>query len=900
MKDRFKGFLAQYDTREKIFQKILQARSSETAVQIMKVKKYRELSRAGWKLASDALESLSGVEDKIRILENSVYDYRSVSAATIESLVKEHESSKRDFKHIQTEYDQSKKKQELMNVMMNDVILYNTELKQIIEDLKFHVADWRQWGVHVGKKHEGIFRLGEMDILAEILERAEQLVPVGQPAQPPGDNDIERLLKNRVLENGEGGEGSKDDQGGNDTPSQQVRAFIEASKASAAAVSGSATAVSSTAASAATKSSDATSTTVAPPSKKPTVPAPVAPEALAAAPAAASRSANKSISAQPTASATQNGASSSNGHAEAEVYDYDGDKEDGLEDEDDEFFNSLRNAGLDGGVKRLPETSLPPTHAEQGILSVYSPVASEHGSEDSREAEHDEVDGEDDDDFGYKRYVTHEGDVSSEEDEYFLRAKFGICYNDRYPRKGKVASPAVNSYMSAYGGTPDKTNNLCAHDMKIDYGKVRFSDRKGHLFSEVLLHDYVQSDDDTSMQNWTDEVEWEEDDDETEADETSESVKTEDAPAAAEPESIEPGTPGAIRAAAELERQLFDEGDNFNAVQIPQAFTDEEWQTLRSASLYKIVPLLLSYMLVQQKPSQLDSIFPSFVSSSFNWSGALATIKYLAHYYNGHFNEEWDPIRRTIASTASLQELIDEDSSCPLVVDIVPYLLFAGKALTEVLIFPSSLSGQPKDEALQAAAYEHQGSLSAEDLYRLVLEHRPPLWNTEIYTTLLDALVRSFVALYMRVSRLPTEIDKVADFQCTDTDGRSGTRPQSSSASSIMTRAQEELAKFTVPRINRYEETMLRKASSTLRRCITFNVYPVSEVGEERSVQEKVVSFLQGEGKDAKYNEVLASNYPMLLRALSNNKLDTERIAQLQDAYQEMDGRRDNADGDRQ
>lgn len=75
-------------------------------------------------------------------------------------------------------------------------------------------------------------------------------------------------------------------------------------------------------------------------------------------------------------------------------------------------------------MAELPE---PPTNAAYSAalglapdshLTVYSPVHTD--DEDvSREAAHDEADGEDDDDFGFKRYVAYEGDVSSEEDEYF-------------------------------------------------------------------------------------------------------------------------------------------------------------------------------------------------------------------------------------------------------------------------------------------------------------------------------------------------------------------------------------------------------------------------------------------------------------------------------------------------
>lgn len=145
MREHFKAFLSQYKLREEHFEKLLKARSSETAVQIMKVKKYRELSRAGWRMASEALDSLSKVDERIQTIESNFTDYKALSSATIESLVQEHESSKRDFKYLELEHEQTKNKTELMNVMMSDVVAYNAELKETLSEFQDLAEAWRVW-----------------------------------------------------------------------------------------------------------------------------------------------------------------------------------------------------------------------------------------------------------------------------------------------------------------------------------------------------------------------------------------------------------------------------------------------------------------------------------------------------------------------------------------------------------------------------------------------------------------------------------------------------------------------------------------------------------------------------------------------------------------------------------
>lgn len=917
MREHFKAFLSQYKLREEYFSKLLKARSSETAVQIMKVKKYRELSRAGWRMASEALESLSKVDERIQALESNFTDYKVLAGVTIESLVQEHESSKRDSKYLELEQEQSKNKTELMNVMMTDVVTYNGELKETLEKFKGLSEAWRVWADVCRPLFAAVLPEMQMQTLDGIMEKTETLVPrEADDPKPPTDAEIEEMLRKGRLEGKTVEQVSQEVIAATENALKQARERRERRSLNSSVQ--------------AARVNEALAARTYEDDGLPTLQDVEGADVEAEVDDDYDSEAEVITVAVDGEDAEESGVEGEEEEDEGDEGD-DEEEEDGEDEEEEEEDEVSRPLDVPPASlsTAVPTSSLPETPsayaaalgpAPDSHLTVYSPV---HSDEDkSREAAHDEADGEDDDDFGYKRYVAHEGDVSSEEDEYFLRAKFGICYHDRYSRKGKLSAqgPALNSYMSVFGGSADLAHNMCTHDMGTDFGQARFSDRRGHLFSEVLLHDYVQSDDDTSMQNWTDEVEWEEGctDDDGDEDDTEDEEAVEDPEKAKEAEKAEKvknaiavasgakeapmaGTADAGAIAAELEGILFAKpGDKFNAVQIPEQFSEEEWKTLQSSSLANIIPLMLSYMVATFSVDgklTLDGRFPSFVGASCNWAGAIATINFLTCYYSNSnkYMEKygWNPIGRTIKAIGDLSGILDESRNvCPVTLDLVPFLLFVSRALCEYVVYPTWTVDDARDKALRNAVLEHEGFLSVEDLYRLVLEHRPPLWNNPlgtgtVYTTLLDALVRSFVSLYMRVSRFPFELDKLGGLKVVNPE--EGDVP-SKSVLDILTKIEERKSKFMDLTITRLEQALLHQASSALRRCITKNVYPEdTSLVAEKSVQDKVFEFLASKGGDSIYNKVVDHNRPMLMRALDSNQLDVERIAQLHDAYEKLD-----------
>ncbi|QNP97212.1 Hypothetical protein YALI2_C00865g [Yarrowia lipolytica] len=935
MREHFKAFLSQYKLREEHFEKLLKARSSETAVQIMKVKKYRELSRAGWRMASEALDSLSKVDERIQTIESNFTDYKALSSATIESLVQEHESSKRDFKYLELEHEQTKNKTELMNVMMSDVVAYNAELKETLSEFQDLAEAWRVWAEASKPMIETALPDLQMQAMDGILTKTEGLIPrEADDPQPPTDEDIEDMLRKGRLEGKTVEQVSQEVISATEHALKLARERREKRANNSSAMAARVNKHVDHVLASQMKSDDAITEKAVKqvveaakildqikPANSPAKDIAEMPKVDESAP----RSVRESATPLPETEKSTPQPHKTSPKKESPKLDTDGYEA----DVDDTKAGRKAQKTEDKTVPPMAELPEPPTNAAYSAalglapdshLTVYSPVHTD--DEDvSREAAHDEADGEDDDDFGFKRYVAYEGDVSSEEDEYFLRAKFGICYHDRYNRRGKATNKDVNSYMGVFGGAPDKSHNLCAHDMGADYGQARFSDRRGHLFSEVLLHDYVQSDDDTSMQNWTDEVEWEEgitpDEDEDEDEDSGSDVDHDDDTKRAAEEKIKavqnaidvatgtktappPGSAAAKGVADELEQMLFAKVDErFNSVQIPESFSEEEWKTLKSGSLGGIVPLMLSYMISAFSAGNtltLDQKFPSFVVASCNWAGSIATINFLTCYYsnsNGYKERyRWDPIGRTIKSIGDISGLLDESRNlCPVTLDLIPFLLFAARALAEVVVHPTWESGDARDNALQTAVKDHESFLSVEDLYRLVLEFRPPLWDHrtgEVYTTLLDALIRSFVSLYMRVSRFPFELDKLAALPVAKP--VEGTTP-SKNVLDILTKIEDQKSKFLDLEVTKIEQVLLHQASAALRRCITKNVYPEdTSLVVERSVQDKVFAFLAGRGGDETYNKVVAHNQPMLLRALHSNQLDVERIAQLQDAYEKLDG----------
>lgn len=902
-------------------------------------------------MASEALDSLSKVDERIQTIESNFTDYKTLSGATIESLVQEHESAKRDYKYLEKEHEQTRNKTELMNVMMSDVVAYNAELKETLSDFKDLAEAWRVWAEASKPMFETALPELQIQAMDGILVKTEGLVPrEADDPQPPTDAEIEEMLRKGRLE------GKTVEQ-----VSQEVIAATEHALKLARERREKRANNSSTMAARVNKHVDhvlashiKSDEEITEQAVKQVVeaakvlenvrPAVEAAKEITDAPQAHDEPTPPSPPAAKTASPTREPVLAVPEVKQASPQPQkESPKKESPKPGTDGYEADVDDVEVERGLEKtevktvpptagLPEPPVAPTSsaysaalgpAPDSHLTVYSPVHSDDGDE-SREAAHDEADGEDDDDFGYKRYVAHEGDVSSEEDEYFLRAKFGICYHDRYSRRGKATNNDVNSYMGVFGGTADSSHNLCTHDMGADYGHAKFSDRRGHLFSEVLLHDYVQSDDDTSMQNWTDEVEWEEggtpteddDDDDDEEDSESEVGNEADLKRAAEEKvkaaqnaidvasGIKPAPPtqtaAAKEVAAELEDMLFaKDGEKFNAIQIPQSFTEEEWRTLQGGSWGTIVPLLLSYMVAAYTPNGklvLDRHFPFFVVASCNWAGAIATINFLTCYYsnsNGYKERYgWDPIGRTIKAIGDISGLLDESRNlCPVTLDLIPFLLFAARALAEVIVYPTWESGDARDKALQTAVKDHEGFLSVEDLYRLVLEFRPPAWDssgTGVYTTLLDALLRSFVSLYMRVSRFPFELEKLAALPLTSAVAGA---TSSKNVLDILTKIEEMKAKFLDLNITKIEQVLLQQASAALRRCITKNVYPEdTSIVPERSVQEKVFAFLAGNGGDETYNRVVAHNRPMLMRALHSNQLDVDRVAQLQDAYEKLDG----------
>ncbi|KAG5368346.1 hypothetical protein CJU90_0540 [Yarrowia sp. C11] len=937
MREHFKAFLSQYKLREEYFEKLLKARSSETAVQIMKVKKYRELSRAGWRLASEALDSLSKVDEQIRMIELRFTNYKALSGATIESLVQEHESSKRDFKYLELEHEQTKNRTELMTVMMSDVVAYNAELKEALMDYKDLAEAWRLWAEASEPMIQTTLPDPQMQAMHRILAMTEGLVPrEGDDPQPPTDGEIEEMLRkgrlegktveqvsqevisatenalklarerrekrhnnltvaSRVSKHVEHVLASQTKPDDNEITEQMVKNVVEAAKVLDGLKPAEPSAEKITEVSQTDKPAQV--------SRESATPAPKTKEASSEVP----KTSNKKQSPKPA----------TDGY-EADVDDAEVSKE-----------PKATEAKATPPTAGLPEPPAPATNAAYSAalgprtdshLTVYSPVHSDD-EDKSREAAHDEADGEDDDDFGYKRYVAHEGDVSSEEDEYFLRAKFGICYHDRYNRRGKATNKDVNSYMGVFGGTADKSHNLCAHDMGADYGQARFSDRRGHLFSEVLLHDYVQSDDDTSMQNWTDEVEWEEgvtpdeDEDDDEDDPTSDTEGGNLKRAAVEKanavqnaidiasgakEGPIAGTAAANEVACVLQELLSAEKDEqYNAVQIPEHFTEEEWKTLQTGFPGRLVPLMLTYMIAAYadgKILSLDRKFPLFVTEPCNWTGAIATMNLLTSYYHSKEGYRkkygWDPIPRTIKSFGDIGHIYDESRAlCKVSLDLIPLALYAGRALVEVALYPTWASGDARDQALQEAIKEHEGFLSVEDLYRIVLEVRPPLWadlkTAKVFTTLLNALVCSFVSIYMRMSRFPFELDKLAALPVVPLAEGAGAED----IVETLTRIEGQKARFLDVSITRLEQVLLTQSSAALRRGITKNVYPVdtSDV-VDRGVQGRVMAFLAGVGGDPAYNNAVEKNRAMLLRSLYENRLDVERVSQLQDSYEELDG----------
>lgn len=907
-------------------------------------------------MASEALDSLSKVDERIQTIESNFTDYKALSGATIESLVQEHESAKRDYKHLEKEHEQTRNKTELMNVMMSDVVAYNAELKETLSDFKDLADAWRLWAEASKPMFESALPELQIQAMDGILVQTEGLVPrEADDPQPPTDDEIEEMLRKGRLEGKTVEQVSQEVIAATEHALKLARERREKRANNSSAMAARVNKHVDHVLASHIKSDDAiTEEAVKQVVEAAKVLEQVQPAVAAAkkdtdAPQANNESATRAPQVVKPASPTREPATTvpdvkqvpevkqatpppkkESPRKESPKLDTDGyeaDVDDVVAERDLEK-TEVKTVPPSAG---LPEPPTAPTSAAYSAalgpapdshLTVYSPVHSD--DEDvSREAAHDEADGEDDDDFGYKRYVAHEGDVSSEEDEYFLRAKFGICYHDRYSRRGKATNKDVNSYMGVFGGTGDTSHNLCTHDMGADYGHAKFSDRRGHLFSEVLLHDYVQSDDDTSMQNWTDEVEWEEgatpdedEDDEDEDDSGNEMDNEGDLKQAAEAKvkaaqnaidvasGIKPApltqTAAAKEVAAELEDMLFaKDGEKFNAVQIPQSFSEEEWRTLQGGSLGTIVPLLLSYMVAAYTPNDkliLDRQFPSFVVASCNWAGSIATINFLTCYYsnsNGYKERYgWDPIGRTIKAIGDISGLLDESRNlCPVTLDLIPFLLFAARALAEVIVYPTWESGDARDKALQTAVKDHEGFLSVEDLYRLVLEYRPPAWDSsgpDVYTTLLDALLRSFVSLYMRVSRFPFELEKLAALPLTG--AVAGATP-SKNVLDILTMIEDRKAKFLDLNITKIEQVLLQQASAALRRCITKNVYPEdTTIVPDRSVQEKVFAFLAGTGGDETYNRVVAHNRPMLMRALNSNQLDVERVAQLQGAYEKLDG----------
>ncbi|KAG5360228.1 hypothetical protein CJU89_3289 [Yarrowia sp. B02] len=950
MREHFKAFLSQYKLREEYFKKLLKARSSETAVQIMKVKKYRELSKAGWRMASEALDSLAKVDDRVLMMDDKFTTYKTLTGATIESLVQEHESSKRDFKHLELEHEQTKNKTELMNVMMSDVVAYNAELKETLSDFKDLAEAWRVWAEVSKPMIAPVLPELQMQAMDGILMKTEGLVPrEADDPQPPTDDEIEEMLRKGRLEGKTVEQVSQEVIAATELALKQARERREKRANNSSAMAARVNKHVDHVMAAHIKSDEAiTEETVKqvieaakvleqvrptdPASSRitevneeePTAPvAPVAPAAKQPSPVI------PSLQAKETAGPSQTEKKQPPKTADAPPKpDTDGYEADVDDTEADKALETTEAKAVPPAAG-LPEPPVAPTGsaysaalgpAPDSHLTVYSPVHTDD-EDRSREAAHDEADGEDDDDFGFKRYVAHEGDVSSEEDEYFLRAKFGICYHDRYTRRGKSSSKGagINSYMGVFGGNADTSHNLCTHDMGTDFGQARFADRRGHLFSEVLLHDYVQSDDDTSMQNWTDEVEWEWDfgGEEDEDDKSGSDTDDEDDVKQAAEDKVKatqhavevasgvkaappPGSAAAKGVAEELENMLLAKGgEMFNAVQIPEAFTDEEWQTLQGGAVSKIIPLLLSYMVAAHSPHNfltLDRKFPSFVLAPCNWVGAFATMNFLTCYYrnsNGYREKYgWDPIGRTVKSIGDISGLLDESRNlCPVTLDLIPFLLFASRALAEVIVYPTYQGADARDKALQTAIEEHEGFLSVEDLYRLVLEYRAPDWDSPIggvYTTLLDALVRSSVSLYMRVSRFPFELDKLASLPVVAP--VEGT-PPSKNVRDVLTKIEDKKSKFLDVNITKIEQVLLHQASASLRRCITKNVYPEdTSIVPEKSIQEKVFAFLAGNGADETYNKVVAHNRPMLMRALDSNQLDVERVAQLHDAYEKLDG----------